>query len=142
MNQSLQNSLYEKYPKLFENKDKSKQESCMYWGISTGDGWYHIIDTLCNRIVNHEKYVMNPKWPRYNPNYIPVTFDQIKEKFGGLTVYYSGGDEYVDGLIAIAQDISYYTCEVCGDRGYQNKNGWISTLCDKHRQEREKEKIQ
>jgi hypothetical protein len=136
MNQLLQNKLYEKYPKLFENRYKTMQESCMYWGVSTGDGWFHIIDVLCNGILNHETYIMNPKWPRYNPNYIPVTFDQIKEKFGGLSVYYSGGDEYVKGLVAIAQHISYYTCEVCGDKGSTNKTGWISTLCDKHRQDR------
>lgn len=139
MNQSLQNSLYEKYPKLFENKHKSKQESCMYYGISTGDGWYDIINTLCSRIVNHETYVMNPKWTRYNPDYIPVTFDQIKEKFGGLTIYYSGGDEYVEGLVSMAEAMSYKICEVCGNKGEPNKGGWILTLCDKHRQERIKE---
>ena len=51
MTPELQNKLYEEYPKLFENRHKSMQESCMYWGVAVGEGWYNIIDVLCNCIV-------------------------------------------------------------------------------------------
>jgi hypothetical protein len=62
-----------------------------------------------------------------------VTFDQIKEKFGGLRIYFSGGDDYVSGVIGMAEDMSYKLCEVCGNKGNANKSGWIATLCDEHR---------
>ena len=54
---------------------------------------------------------------------------QVKEKFGGLRFYYSGGDEYIDGLVAMAEAMSCVTCERCGEVGKQNQKGWIETLC-------------
>ena len=50
MNQELTNKLYEKYPKIFRQKDLSMQETLMCWGFECGDGWYNIIDTLCHLI--------------------------------------------------------------------------------------------
>ena len=64
------------------------------------------------------------------PEYFPVRFDQVKEKYGGLRLYFSGGDEYVEGLISMAEAFSYTVCEVCGNKGESNKGGWISTLCE------------
>jgi len=74
------------------------------------------------KVTNHENY-----------EYHPVTFDQVKEKFGGLRMYFSGGDEYVSGLVDMAESFSYQICENCGEKGKPNKGGWISTLCDKCR---------
>ena len=50
MKEELQNKLYEKYPKIFRQKDLSMKETAMCWGISCGDGWFNIIDTLCSLI--------------------------------------------------------------------------------------------
>jgi hypothetical protein len=128
MNKDLQNKLYEKYPVLFENRTKSAMESCMAWGVECGDGWYEIISNLCYEINQHENNLKNQK---KLSEYYPVRFDQIKEKFGGLRVYYSGGDDFVHGVASMAEAISYKTCELCGDKGKPNKEGWISTLCEK-----------
>ena len=117
---------------MFSNKDKSIQESCMAWGIECNNGWYNIIATLCRAIDQHEKNIEERK--KYNPEFVTdyesVKFDQIKEKFGGLRVYFSGGDEYVEGLVSFADYFSYNVCEVCGEKGSPNKSGWIATLCD------------
>lgn len=104
-------------------------ESCMGWGIECGDGWYDIISSVCWVIAEHE----NNKNYRDDQTYYPIKFDQIKEKFGGLRIYYSGGDDYISGTIRMAEEMSYKICEVCGQKGQPNKNGWISTLCDIHR---------
>jgi NADH pyrophosphatase NudC (nudix superfamily) len=64
------------------------------------------------------------------PEYFPFKFDQVKEKYGGLRLYFSGGDEYAEGLVSMAEAMSYKICEVCGNAGKPNKGGWISTLCD------------
>lgn len=136
MDEELQNQLFEKYPDLFSNKDKDIMSSCMGWGIETGNGWYDIISSVCWMIKQHEN---NIKWqteykqktdPDYQSDYFPVKFDQVKEKYGGLRLYFSGGDEYVEGLVSMGEAMSYKICEVCGNKGEPNKGGWISTLCD------------
>ena len=139
MNQELQNKLYEKYPSLFINKDKSIQESCMAWGIECNDGWYDLLSAVCWRIFQHERNIAERIRVRNEAGkendssdleYVPVKFDQIKEKFGGIRIYYSGGDDYVDGVVSLADEMSYKICEVCGNSGKPNKGGWITTLCD------------
>lgn len=139
MKQELQQQLYDKYPELFSNKDKSIMESCMGWGIECGDGWYDILARLCWKIKEQED---NIRWQTeyrqqkdvtYTSDYYPVKFDQIKEKFGGLRVYFTGGDSYIEGLVSMAESFSYKICEVCGERAKPNEGGWISTLCDKCR---------
>ena len=136
MNSELQKQLYDKYPELFSNKDKDIRSSCMAWGCEHGDGWNDILSSLCWMIHQHQENIdMQTRFkqkedPDYVSNYYPVKFDQIKEKFGGLRVYFSGGDEYVEGLVSMAESFSYQICEVCGQRGKPNKGGWISTLCE------------
>jgi hypothetical protein len=136
MKQELQQQLYDKYPDLFVNKDKTASESCLYFGIECNSGWYDILYNICWMINQHEENIrIRTKYkqkedPSYESDYIPVRFDQIKEKFGGLRVYYSGGDDYVSGMVSMAESFSYKICEVCGERGSPHKGGWISTLCE------------
>ena len=60
---------------------------------------------------------------------------QVKEKFGGLRFYITGGSEEIHNLIDAAEDLSFETCEDCGTKENVtvNKVGWIATLCDKCR---------
>jgi hypothetical protein len=142
MKQELQDQLFEKYPSLFENKNKSIQESCMAWGIECNDGWYELLSSVCWRISQHEKNIADririrneagKENDQSDLNYVPVKFDQIKEKFGGIRIYYTGGDDYVSGVVSLADEMSYKICEVCGNAGKPNKGGWITVLCDEHR---------
>ena len=52
MKKELQEKLYKKYPDIFRQKDLSMKETAMCWGISCGDGWYNILDTLCSHLQN------------------------------------------------------------------------------------------
>ena len=61
-----------------------------------------------------------------------VTLDQVKEKFGTLRFYYSGGDEYIHGLVSMAESMSGVTCETCGKPGTSTGGGWIKTACKEH----------
>jgi hypothetical protein len=61
-----------------------------------------------------------------------VTLDQVKEKFGSLRFYYTGGDDYVSGLVTMAESLSGVTCEECGKPGTQTQGGWIKTACEDH----------
>ena len=64
------------------------------------------------------------------PESIPqVTLDQVKEKFGTLRFYYSGGDDYISGMVSLAESMTGVTCESCGNIGESRGGGWIHTYC-------------
>jgi len=64
------------------------------------------------------------------PESIPqVTLDQVKEKFGTLRFYYSGGDDVIDGMVRMAESMTGVTCESCGNIGESRGGGWIHTYC-------------
>jgi hypothetical protein len=138
MKQELQDKLFEKYPRIFAQKDLSMQETCMCWGITAGDGWYNILDVLCYNIQfyldqkNAEgEFKHLKKYLKDDYKVIPqLEAVQVKEKFGGLRFYADGGDEFVSGLIRMAEAIAFQTCEECGAIGSQNTEGWIHTLCN------------
>lgn len=125
MRQELDDKLVAKYPKIFATVEHTE----------CNDGWYSIIDLLCANIQSHTDW-----WNTNRPNrpvVEQVVVEQAKEKFGTLRFYYEGGDEYIKGLVTMAEAMSEVTCEVCGDRGSLRTGGWLKTLCDHHHQEQE-----
>jgi hypothetical protein len=121
--------LEETYPKMFGQP---------YGGIAVGSGWWLIIEKLCESIQSHINW-KNQQFEKYgHGTEIPqVVVEQIKEKFGGLRFYYQGGDEYVNGMVRLAEAWADATCEVCGEPGKRRSGGWIRTLCDTHEEERQ-----
>jgi hypothetical protein len=72
------------------------------------------------------------------PDSIPqVTLDQVKEKFGTLRFYYSGGDDYIDGMVSLAESLTGVTCESCGNVGERRGGGWVHTYCTPCEEKRE-----
>jgi hypothetical protein len=72
------------------------------------------------------------------PELIPqVTLDQVKEKFGTLRFYYTGGDEYISGLVSMAESMSGVTCEECSAPAETRGPGWIRTICNPCEEARE-----
>ena len=126
MTPELQNKLFEKYPKIFKQKDLPMNQTAMCWGIDTGDGWYNIIDTLCYQIQWHIEHNLNKD---EDPEVVNVEAVQVKEKYGGLRFYYNGGNDFISGLVYMAEGMSSKTCEECAAPGTQNEVGWIHTLC-------------
>jgi hypothetical protein len=171
----LQKQLFEKYPKIFRQRSLPMTETCMCWGIDTGDGWYHILDALCGNIQAHvdwsrkqmahylkmqrivkrviragkvqeyanetwgdreyhadnkKKFLEMPLRFYQKPTLIEqVEAVQVKEKFGSLRFYTNGNDDYVDGLIRMAESMSAVTCETCGKPGKISGKGYISCKC-------------
>jgi hypothetical protein len=70
------------------------------------------------------------KCVEYDKVYPPaVKIDQIKEKYGELRFYISGGDEQVRGMIHMAEYLCNKTCEVTGKPGVLCvRGGWYKTL--------------
>src|SRR5271157_6182244 len=71
------------------------------------------------------KYIKGPQ--------LSVDVTQIKEKFSGIRFYYNGGDDVISGMVYLAENLSYRTCELCGstENVTQSKGGWIYTRCEK-----------
>ncbi len=113
------------------------KETLMCWGFECGDGWYQILDSLCGQIQhytdwNNENYAKGYTQYKQVPQVVAV---QVKEKFGGLRFYTTGGDDHIFGMIRMAESWAAHTCEECGAPGKMRHGGWIRTLCDKHAEE-------
>jgi hypothetical protein len=53
MNNELDKKLIEKYPKIFRDIYKDPMISPLYFGFECDDGWYWLIDNLCNSIQSY-----------------------------------------------------------------------------------------
>lgn len=122
MKKELQEKLFEKYPKIFVEKDLPMSQTCMCWGIDTGNGWYDILDVLCSSL----------QWDTDKNGRPQVVATQVKEKFGTLRFYTHGADDHQEGMISLTENLSAITCEVCGKKAETARDvgGWVSTLCD------------
>jgi hypothetical protein len=86
--------------------------------------------------MSHEDFDdIEPQCKIVPPACPQVVASQVKEKFGTLRFYYSGGDDYVSGVIRFAESMSCVTCEVCGAPGETSGRSWIRTLCETHRKD-------
>ena len=117
--QEMQEYFPKVYPKIFSGK---------YGGIAVGKGWFDLLNQACRLIQSHLDW---------KPEIKQVVAMQVKEKFGGLRFYYDGGDEYISGVAAMAEQMSMMLCEECGAPGERGGSGWISVLCPTHRAERD-----
>jgi len=132
MKQELDEYLCKVFPKIFAERNLPMQETAMCWGFECGDGWFNIINQLCQNIQHHID------WKNKEKEVVAqVDVSQVKEKYGTLRFYYSGGDDTIDGMVSMAESMSGVTCEQCGNPGESNYGGWIKVLCETHREERE-----
>lgn len=93
--------------------------------IECDDGWHDLIYNLCSEIKIYEATKVN------DPMYFPVRAQQVKEKFGALIFYYSGGDEFIFKLTQKYYLLSLSTCEHTGGLGSMHRNGYcMKTLSD------------
>ena len=63
-------------------------------------------------------------------NYPQVTFVQVKEKFGTLTIYHDGANDFMRGAIQMVEHLSATVCEDCGVEGKQRRDSWVRVTCD------------
>lgn len=100
MSPELEQKLFEKYPVLFRDRNKPVTESCMAFGCEFSDGWYKLLDELCEyitRLSNRTDLLkLNKEYhTEENRGFIylkrpTISFTQVKEKFGMMRIYWSG----------------------------------------------------
>ena len=107
MSPDLEKKLFEKYPKIFADVNKSPQESLMAFGLEVDDGWYYLIDLLCEALTytytcsievdeeDGKRLGIKPYIDKegvatyyYTVHAPQVVAEQVKEKFGTLRFYY------------------------------------------------------
>lgn len=153
MDSNLQQQLYDKYPLLFAQKDLDNTQTAMCWGIGCGNGWYDLIDTVCNEIqelIDEPLHTIElyQGFIKQNPNgesvgayqqliaqaqekVIPqVEIVQVKEKWGSLRIYLNHYNPEINSILSFAENMSSKTCEKCGNKGYPASTSWIMSLCD------------
>ena len=132
MKQENDEYLCKVFPKMTANRNLPMTETAMCWGFECGDGWFPLINQLMSNIQHHLD------WKNKDSEVVPqVTLDQVKEKFGTLRFYYTGGDDYIRGMVAMAEAMSGILCEKCGKPATTNwptlpQGGWVRTLCVEH----------
>jgi|SRR5450830_1436894 len=107
--------LRDRYPEFFSHAPL-REIACL-------PGWLDLIDDLCRTLKT--QMGTQPELP-------PIQVRQVKEKFGGLRFYYSGGDTTCREAVARAEERSLSTCEVCGQAGTLGGERWISVRCLDH----------
>ena len=116
-------NLRESFPEFFEVRNM---------GVDFRKGWSGILEGLFTKM--RQEVTKGAAQP---------DILQIKEKFGGLRVYISSGNDKMHEFIREAEKASFRTCEICGDLGLActSKSGWLKTLCKKHMEEFDYERV-
>ncbi len=122
MTPELDRLLCARYPLIFAERDLSPRETCMCWGFP-GDGWFRLLDTLCSTLKAGTERRGEPQ----------IVAAQVKEKFGTLRFYPRSATPAQYQVIAAAERMSASVCEVCGETGRLNTDGYYRTRCVRHR---------
>lgn len=124
MKKELDELLCQRYPLIFAERHLSQMETCMCWGIACGDGWFDLIDSLCERL---QFWTDRNKAPQ-------VVAIQVKEKFGTLCFYPRGAaSQEQRGMIHMAEAMSARICDQCGKPGQTLVHEhWHMTRCAEH----------
>jgi hypothetical protein len=102
MRDSLTQLLYGHYASLYQQAELPMSQTCMCWGFSCHDGWFALIDALSETIM-----AIDPE----------CQARQVKEKFGTLRFYFSGGHDALNSAVGAAELYSSRICERTGAPG-------------------------
>ena len=152
MTPALHAELIRRYPKFFREpgkrlvepdpEDPSSSENHLEddmgpydeWGIECGDGWFALIDRLCQACEREIEGLIalgisNERWPRVA---------QIKEKMGSLRFRITGPvSDSLQEQKTRAELESLSVCEQCAAPGMLRDGRWRHTYCDRCHAEEE-----
>jgi hypothetical protein len=100
MKQDLEEQLYNKYPKLFKQRNLPMTQTCMCWGCEHGDGWYNILDRMCSLIQAHINQTRNSVY--YVQKYNRILRQAINGNDRNLRFHYKKlghNDEAIEGFV-------------------------------------------
>lgn len=130
--------MYKTYPDFFKERLLPMSQTCMCWGCTIGQGWFHILDQACQLCKLVEQLTG-----------IKIVFTQIKEKYGSARFYHTVDfgidckksneeERLIEDLLYLivsdAENKTTQTCAECGNPYYHHPiymHGWVyDTCCD------------
>jgi hypothetical protein len=140
MDKEKEDQLFEEFPTLYEFRSKDDKTTLMGYGFGCDNGWFKLIQKLSKNLESINSMNLG----------FTVRAVQVKEKFGTLRFYYQTvGDEGLEvedmefwkhvlrGLVTVAENESYRTCEICGKYGELRRDLlWIRTMCEEDYQKK------
>lgn len=113
-NMNIKAAFYETYPFVFPDGAPEN-------GFYCGSGWFQLLDSLF--------IVITKELQNKNKTDFRITF--IKEKFGQLMIGCCNSTDYINDVIAQAEEMSSHICETCGEYGkLRDSAHWIKVRCD------------
>jgi hypothetical protein len=151
MHKDLQNKLLKEFNFL---KRGETPMDYFYFGVECGNGWFDLLWNLCKDIEKlgyngrvtqiKEKYAglriyenysnLNEEFSwRFPHKFNKITKNKIQKLLNFIRIKffkYMTRYEKIENLIDKAEEKSYKTCEICGNKGVVRENGgWLMTLC-------------
>ena len=129
-----------------DQRDRTVKYNAMIQALQAGDAtlfdqYYQSKDPAFLERMRANDMVAKP---REVAREIPqVVVDQVKEKFGTLRFYYTGGDDEISGMVRMAEAMSSVTCESCAaptKTNWPEPGGWVTTLCEPCSDRRERDR--
>jgi len=104
--------------------------------IECNEGWHFLIEKM-SVVIERDIDHLDPMIAEH------IYVVQIKEKFGGLRFYMNESTPHINGVISLADMLSFSICERCGTIGATRRSlsGYIVTLCDHHYEKEMSERI-
>jgi hypothetical protein len=125
-----------RYPRVFgvggtKSDDRNQSFGTVAWEF--GYGWDTLIQNLAAAIDREIEKDPSLTVDDHENGKFAFKVEQMKEKFGTLRFYYSGGNDRIHGLVEMTENLSGSVCEVCGTLGTlcrSNKGSWMRTMCE------------
>lgn len=130
MNKELDEQLCKDFPLLFTDRNGHMLSTCMCWGFECGDGWHGLIREAAEKLEPLIAAQIKKDPESYKMGFFRAS--QVKEKYGTLRFYLSGGTDKMYKIVEAAERKSAKTCETCGRPGKVRGGGWLYTACRKH----------
>ena len=123
MREELREKLFNDFPGLFR-RGGARAGGC--WEIAIGDGWFDLVYNLSKDIQ-----LLVDSLPEDKRDQFSVV--QVKEKMASLRFYMNGATKKMYALIREAEAKAYSTCDVCGNEGWIQGEGWDERVrCTEH----------
>lgn len=115
--------------KLLKNMSK---ETLYYKTNLTKEELLQMLDELPQGWHKLGEQFIDELWEELDRSNLHETYEvhQVKEKYGSLHWYDAGGNDETNRILYKYEEISYYTCCICGKTATWLTNGWICPYCD------------
>lgn len=87
------------------------------------EGWQNLFLQCCEDLVEPLKQ---------NNQLDTFYFTQTKEKYGSMRMYHNGTSQEAQRVLDKYENLSTFTCCICGKPATKMSFGWVCPYCDEH----------